>query len=79
MIVPTKGSVIILKASADKGSLSSAFLFITSSSLSGDTPDTGGISKGDGRYLTTASKRSWTPLFLKADPHKTGTIFKSIV
>ena len=58
VIVPTKGSVIILKASADKGSLSSAFLLIISSSLSGDTPDTGGISKGDGRYLTTASNNN---------------------
>ena len=78
-MVPTKGSVIILNANADNGSLSSAFLCITFSSSDGSTPLMGGISSGDGRYLTTASSSSWTPLFLKADPHKTGTISRLIV
>ena len=29
-------------------------------------------SSGDGIQLTTASRSCWTPLFLKADPHRTG-------
>ena len=30
------------------------------------------MSSGDGRNLTTASSRGWTPLFLNAVPHRTG-------
>ena len=35
-------------------------------------------SVGEGKYLHTASKRNWTPLFLKADPQTIGIIAISI-
>lgn len=77
-ILPTKGSVIILNRSALKGSLS---LLCLNSSLSvfGLTPSMEGISKGEGRYSTIASRRFCTPLFLYELPHSTGTIFKAMV
>lgn len=48
----------------------------TSSRMKGlDECDTfmGGTSRGDGRYAQTASSSGCTPLFLKAEPHRTGT------
>src|SRR5215213_11421988 len=45
---PANGSVIILNASAEKGSLSSGFRS-TSLSVFGSMPLTGGISRGEGR------------------------------
>ncbi len=36
-------------------------------------PVAAGMSSGDGRKSTTASSIGWTPLFLKAEPHSTGT------
>ena len=60
------------KARAEKGSLSSNFLS-TSSLESGLVPFISPISLGLGKKSTTASKSGCTPLFLKADPVKTGT------
>ena len=40
---------------------------------SGSVPDTGGMSRGDGRKSTTASSIGCTPLFLNAEPQMTGT------
>ena len=64
---------MILKASAENGSASSALRSTWSSSRLGRWPSTGGTSSGDGRYWTTASRTSCTPLFLNAEPHSTGT------
>ncbi len=63
---------MILKASAAKGSPSSG-LRTTTSSVPGFKPSVAGTSSGLGRKSTTASSRGCTPLFLKADPHSTGT------
>ena len=68
---------MILKANAENGSLSvgrrKTSLFVL-----GSIPWTGGMSSGEGRYSTTASKSCCTPLFLKAEPHKTGVTFMAI-
>src|SRR5213595_1411999 len=37
-------------------------------------PVTGGTSSGLGRKSSTASSIGWMPLFLSADPHRTGMI-----
>ncbi|MNM92465.1 hypothetical protein D3C81_1048020 [compost metagenome] len=69
---PTNGSVMILKASAEKCSSSAGW---RSTSLSCSSwPMMGGTSSGDGRYSMTASSIACTPLFLKALPHSMGTI-----
>ena len=70
--VPTKGSVATLNAKAEKDSLSSNFLSI-SSLESGLVPLIEPISMGLGKKSTTASNKGCTPLFLKADPVNTGT------
>src|SRR4051812_6583969 len=75
---PTKGSVMILNTSAQKGS-SSAGLRCTVSLLSTLVAVIGGMSSGDGKYSTTASSSGWTPLFLKADPQTMGTSFNAMV
>jgi hypothetical protein len=62
---------MILKARAEKGSVSSG-LRSTDASVLGLSPTTGGTSRGDGKYWMTASSRGWTPLFLKAVPQSTG-------
>src|SRR5579862_5202758 len=72
VIEPTKGSSMILKARPANGALSSAGR-VTVSFDPIFVHSTGGMSSGDGRYETTASSRGCTPLFLKADPHSTGT------
>ncbi len=67
---------MILKARAENGSSSAARRWTTTGSSprpSGSIPSTAGTSSGDGRKSTTASSRSWTPLFLKAVPQITGT------
>ena len=64
---------MILKARAEKGSLSSALRSSMSSGWFGRCPSVGGRSSGLGRKSTTASSMGCTPLFLKADPHRTGT------
>ena len=61
-----------MNASAEKGSLSSNFLS-TSSFEFGFVPLIDKISLGLGKKSITASNNGWTPLFLKADPVKTGT------
>src|SRR5436190_1507817 len=63
---------MILKASAENGSASSALRRTWSSSLKGRWPSTAGTSSGLGRYWTIASRSSWTPLFLNAEPQSTG-------
>ena len=70
--VPTKGSVATLNAKAEKDSLSSNFLSI-SSLESGLVPLIEPMSIGLGKKSTTASNNGCTPLFLKAAPVKTGT------
>ena len=52
---------MILNASALKGSLSSA-LRVTTSSESFFVPSTGGMSSGEGRKSTMASRSGCTPL-----------------
>ena len=42
--------------------------------LSSSTPLIAPTSVGDGMYSTIASNMAWTPLFLKAEPQKQGTI-----
>ena len=70
--VPTKGSVAILKASAENGESSSALRRALSPfSIS---PSIALTSVGEGKYSTTASNIAWTPLFLNAEPPNTGTI-----
>ena len=64
---------MILKASPEKGASSEQGRVSATSASSWEVPLTGGRSSGEGRYDTTASSRGWTPLFLKADPHRTGT------
>ena len=54
-------------ANGASSSVSSATSFPSSS-----TPRMAGMSSGDGRYSTTASRSCWTPLFLKAEPQTTG-------
>ena len=54
--LPTKGSTMILNASAEKGA-SSEELRSSSFSPSLLVPFTGGISRGEGRNSTTASSR----------------------
>src|SRR5918993_1154308 len=61
---------MILKASAEKGSLSPALR--KSSFSSSSMPLTGGRSAGDGRKRMTASSIACTPLFLNAVPQNTG-------
>ena len=63
---------MILKASAEKGALSSAGRSSSSMPLT-SMPVTGGRSDGAGRKSITASSRGCTPLFLKALPQSTGT------
>ena len=70
--VPTKGSVMILKAIAETGSLRSAFLTTVSSSLSGLWPTISPLSSGDGKKSITALSTSWTPLFPRAVPQSIG-------
>ena len=69
---PTKGSFITLKASAANGS-SSLLLRVIGVSPSTETPLMSGTSVGAGKKSTTASSNGCTPLFLKAEPHSTGT------
>ncbi|MCY1440882.1 hypothetical protein D9M71_571730 [compost metagenome] len=71
--VPTKGSVAILKARAENGSLSSAWRSSSFSGWSGWVPRMDGISVGAGSSSTTESSTSGTPLFLKEEPHTAGT------
>mmetsp|Transcript_27923 Transcript_27923/g.61100 ORF Transcript_27923/g.61100 Transcript_27923/m.61100 type:complete len:249 (+) Transcript_27923:1296-2042(+) len=73
--VPTKGSVITLKARAEKGSSSEAARMISVSlpSSPSSQPTMSGRSRGEGRKSHTASRRGCTPLFLKAVPHTMGT------
>lgn len=61
-----------LKAKAANGSLESALRVRTVSSLFTSLPSTSGTSNGDGKYSTTPSNTTWTPLFLNAEPQKTG-------
>jgi hypothetical protein len=72
VIEPTNGSVMILNARPENGS-SSELLRVISWSESTATPFMSGTSSGDGRKSTTASSIGCTPLFLKAEPHSTGT------
>ena len=72
--VPTNGSVAILKARAEKGSSSDEDLLISTSSSSGNDPLIALTSFGAGRYSIAASRTACTPLFLKAEPQKAGTI-----
>ena len=58
--VPTKGSVATLKAKAEKDSLSSNFLSI-SSLESGLVPFIEPMSIGLGKKSTTESNKGWTP------------------
>src|SRR5579859_820451 len=67
--VPATGSFITLKASPTKGWSSDTWAM----------PSRAGMSCGDGRKSTTASSRVWTPLFLKAEPHSTGTKARAMV
>ena len=71
-------SSISLNASIESGSSSEALRSIGLSSL-GLIPLIAGISIGDGRKSTTASRSGCTPLFLKAEPQSTGTNMLSIV
>src|SRR6187402_798632 len=71
--LPTNGSLAILNASAANGASSEDGRVSFSVSSSGFVPSIGGTSTGDGKKLTTASSNSCTPLFLKAEPHNTGT------
>ena len=61
-----------MNAKAEKGSLSSNLLSI-SSLESGLVPLIKPMSMGLGKKSTTASNKGCTPLFLKAAPVKTGT------
>ena len=70
--VPTNGSVAILNASAENGSLSSAWRSASFSSSS--MPLIAGTSTGEGRKSTTASRTACTPLFLNALPQVASTI-----
>ena len=70
---------MILKARAEKGSVSELFLVIASSSFWYLIPLIEGTSKGDGKKSTTASNIGWTPLFLNALPQSTGTNVPPIV
>ena len=62
-----------LNASAANGPLGSDSRVI-SSSVPGTVPTAGRTSSGDGSRSTTASRRGWTPLFLKEEPQSTGVI-----
>jgi hypothetical protein len=73
--VPTKGSVMILKASALNGAVSLVSR-VRSFPVFGSFPCTGGMSSGEGRKSTTASSSGCTPLCLNADPHSTGNSFR---
>ena len=72
--VPTKGSVAILKASAENGSASSGWRSMVLLGSSASTPVMAGTSVGAGMNSTTASSMDWTPLFLKALPQSVSTI-----
>ena len=61
---------MILNASAENGSVSSALRLSSFSSSS--MPSTGGRSIGDGSSWITASSMACTPLFLNAVPQSTG-------
>ena len=67
-----------LKASAQKGALSSEAR-VTTSSWPGTCPVMGGTSVGAGRKSQTASSRGCTPLLRRAEPASTGTILQAIV
>ena len=54
---PTNGSVAILNAKAENGSLTEGFLDI-SSLLFGFVPTIASLSSGEGKYLQTASRRN---------------------
>ncbi len=78
MSLPTYGSLMILNARAEKGAASSGVPLQLLDPLDVQ-PAVGGTSSGLGRKSTTASSMGWTPLFLKADPHSTGTTMFSMV
>ncbi len=69
---------MILNARPENGS-SSELLRVISVSPSTSMPFTSGTSSGDGRKSTTASSIGCTPLFLKAEPHSTGTKLPAMV
>ncbi len=69
-----EGVGLILKTSAANGSSSSARRRVLPLTPSGRNPSIGGTSSGDGRKSTTASSSGCTPLFLNAEPQRTGTI-----
>ena len=69
---------MILNARAENGA-SSLVGRVSGSSLSILWPLTSGTSIGDGRKSITASSSGCTPLFLKAEPHSTGTKTAPIV
>ncbi len=71
-----------LKASAANGASSSAGRVAglpSGSPLTGSTPDTASTCSGDGNSETIASSSGCTPLFLKAEPQRTGVIERSSV
>src|SRR6185369_9087061 len=71
-------SAMILKTKPANGAEASAGRLSTAS-VFGFMPSTGGTSSGDGRKSTTASSSVCTPLFLNAEPVTTGTSFKLMV
>ena len=75
--VPTKGSVMILKASALNGAVSLVSR-VMSAPVLGSLPCTGGMSSGEGSKSTTASSSGCTPLCLKAEPQSTGNSFRAM-
>src|SRR5262249_60730664 len=70
VMVPTKGSSMILKASSANGSLSDGLRTTSLPLLS--MPLIGGASRGEGKKSTTGSSSGCTPLFFKAGPAGTG-------
>ena len=70
---------MILKARAENGSLSSAWRSSSSIALDVHAPGGRDVDRGLGRKSTTASSMGWTPLFLKAEPHSTGTTWLAMV
>jgi len=72
--LPAKGSVMVLKIYALKGSLADIFLVILFPFL-GSIPSTSALYVGGGMYFTTLSRRGWIPTFQVAAPQSTGVIF----
>ena len=70
---PTNGSFMILKASAGERRVVARPRARPPRRCPASMPSIGGTSSGDGRKSTTASSSGCTPLFLKAEPHSTGT------